>query len=189
MSKYFHFFSVAILLASLVSCGPSSTKKSDSFSPSNSYDSSLSPSSYSVTESQDLGTCAVYQISDAFSSKAFSSVEVKPGWRFDGLPLFFESGCPLGKKALLSFAASNGLSESAESSAYGCQGTSFLSYTSRKSAEGTQLTFTINDSQQGRLAICYVARLRKQILSSGSAAISFSLYEALETPYLDCCAV
>jgi hypothetical protein len=181
MSKYFRFFGVAVLLAFLVSCSPSSAEESD---PS-------SPSSYSVAESQDLGTCAVYQISEAFSSKAFSSVEVKPGWRFDGLPLFFESGCPLGRDALLSLASLNSLSVNAESSAYDCQGTSLLSYTLRKSAEGTSMTFEISDGAEGRLAIFYVARLRKQVFapSSGSGATRFSLYEALEMPYLDCRAV
>lgn len=181
MSKYFRFFNVAVLLASLVSCSPSSTGGSDS----------SSPLSYSMTESQDLGTCAVYQISEAFSSKAFSSVEVKPGWCFDGLPLFFESGCPLGRDALLSLASLNGLSVNAENSAYDCQGTVLLSYTSRKSDEGTQMTFEINDGTEGKLAIFYVARLRKQVFapSSGSGAAGFCLYEALEAPYLDCRAV
>jgi hypothetical protein len=172
MSKYPHFFGVAMLLASLASCGASSSALS----------------SYSVTETLDLGTCAVYQISEAFSPKAFASVEVTPGWRFDGLPLFFESGCPLGKDALLSVASSDGLSENAESSAYVCQGTSFLSYTSRKSADGTPMTFAISGSGQERLAIFYVARLRKKVFApaSGGGTAAFSLYEALEAPYLDC---
>jgi len=182
MRKSLCFFNAIALLALLASCDPFAFGKSESSSKKESgFSSSLF--SYSETESRDLGTCVVYQISDAFSAKAFSSVEAKPGWRFDGLPLFFESGCPLGRDVLLSLAVSYGLSGNAESSAYECQGTAFLSYTSRKIADG-ETTFTISDDAEGRLAVCYVAKLRKRVFAS--TGNSFSVYEALEVPYLDC---
>ncbi len=177
MKNGIRFLGCLLSLASLVSCGSGSA-------------SERSLSSYSETGAEDLGTQIVCQVSDAYSSAAFSSVEVTANWVFGGLPLFFGSACPLSRDSILSLAASYVLSTTAEDSSYSCQGTSFLCYTARRSVAGTKETFATDKTAGDKLAICYVAKLKKHTFAkTHDATNSFAVYAALEAPYLDCRAV
>jgi hypothetical protein len=77
------FLGVIAAGAALASCGSGSSGSASASSPS-----------YHETGTKELGTQIIYQVSDAFSSTAFASVEVTLTWAFDGLPLFLWKRLP-----------------------------------------------------------------------------------------------